>query len=157
MIVLGIDPGVSGGIAFYDTRDPLVIRALDTPVVAGEVDVDSLVDIIISAKPDRAIIERVHSMPKQGVASTFKFGTAYGAVRATVVALRIPTTLVTPRVWKQRMGLNSEAETSRARAIQRWPGAGCFTRKKDHNRAEAALLALYAVEADAAPLLERAA
>ena len=144
--IVGIDPGVQGGIAFYHPLDPASVAAFDTPVVANEVDVDSLVDLIQGRRPSHAIIERVHSFPKQGVSSTFKFGTAYGAVRAAVIALRIPYTLVTPTKWKGHYGLSSDGELSRAMAMRLWPGAGCFARKKDHNRAEAALLARYGAD-----------
>ena len=92
------------------------------------------------------MIERVLSMPKQGVLSTFKFGVAYGMARAAVVALAIPYVLVTPGKWKRHFGLTSDKELSRAMAIRLWPGAGCFRRKRDDGRAEAALLALWGVQ-----------
>jgi hypothetical protein len=85
-------------------------------------------------------------MPKQGVASTFKFGTAYGALLAVTALCEIPTHLVSPRKWKTHFALDSDKEKSRALAIRLWPGCGFFSRVKDHGRAEAALLARYGAE-----------
>ena len=86
-------------------------------------------------------------MPKQGVSSTFKFGKAYGVVIGVVAALKIPVHFVAPSVWKRHFGLSADKEEARARALQYWPErAELFARKKDHGRAEAALLARYAAE-----------
>jgi crossover junction endodeoxyribonuclease RuvC len=118
---------------------------LDVPVVDGQVDTDTLAAIVREHAPVAAIIEKVAAMPGQGVSSTFKFGMAYGALRATVSVLQIPSYLVSPQRWKRDLGLTSDKEESRAMAIRLWPGVGCFSRKADHNRAEAALLARYGV------------
>lgn len=141
MIILGIDPGVTGGIAFLYPDG--TINAIDIPNVAGEVNIDLLARTISAVSPDVAIIERAGAMPGQGVSSTFKFGVAYGALRALVVALGIPHSVVSPAVWKRHFGLSSDKEQSRALAIRLWPGTGLFDRKKDHGRAESALIARY--------------
>ena len=143
-IVLGIDPGVNGGLAFLysDGR----IEARDIPNVAGEVDIDATSRLIGSYAPEAAIVERASSMPMQGVASTFKYGAAYGALRAICACLEIPHHLVTPGVWKRHFRLDADKEKSRALAIRLWPGTGLFERKKDHGRAEAALIARYGTE-----------
>ena len=74
----------------------------------------------------------------------FHFGQSYGTILGVIGALVIPVRRVSPAKWKKALGLNSDGETSRARAIETWPEqAHLFERKKDHNRAEAALLALY--------------
>lgn len=143
-VILGIDPGVTGGIAFLYNSGTIV--AEDIPTVAGEVDVDTIVRRIRSFSPSLAVIERASSMPKQGVASTFKYGVAYGALRAVVAVLEIPCHLVTPGKWKGHFRLDSDKEKSRALAIRLWPGSGFFSRKKDHGRAEAALIARYGAE-----------
>jgi hypothetical protein len=80
------------------------------------------------------------------VSSTFKYGVAYGALRTVVALCNIPYRLVTPGKWKNHFGLDSDKEKSRALAIQFWPGCGHFARKKDHGRAEAALIARYGAE-----------
>lgn len=144
--ILGIDPGVTGGIAFYFPDAPARITAEDIPVAGGEVDVDTLAARVRQMGPTHAIIERASSRPGQGVASTFKYGQAYGALRAVVAALAIPSTLVTPARWKRHFGLDADKERSRALALRLWPGHDCFRRKSDHGRAEAALLAKYGAE-----------
>ena len=141
------DPGGSGAIAFLFKGYPRTISVEDTPTVAGEIDAATLADRISTMCPDMFIIERVGAMPKQGVASTFKFGKAYGVVIGVVAALKIPVHFVAPSVWKKHFGLSSDKEQSRARALQLWPDrAELFARKRDHNRSEAALLARYAAE-----------
>jgi crossover junction endodeoxyribonuclease RuvC len=144
--ILGIDPGITGGIAFLylDGLFPAGrVNTIDIPTVAGEVDVDSLAHIVEECDPRVAIIERANAMPKQGVSSTFKYGVAYGALRTICTLNRVPYHLVTPGKWKNHFKLDSDKEKSRALAIQFWPGTNQFSRKKDHGRAEAALIALY--------------
>jgi len=141
------DPGGSGAIAFLFKGYPRTISAEDTPTAAGEIDAATLADRITAMRPDLFIIERVGAMPKQGVSSTFKFGKAYGVVIGVVAALKIPVHFVAPSVWKRHFGLSADKEEARARALQYWPErAELFARKKDHGRAEAALLARYASE-----------
>lgn len=144
--ILGVDPGITGGLAFYAPDEPSLVVAEDLPVVGNEVDVDTLARRIRQMAPTMAVIERVGAMPGQGVSSTFKFGAAYGAIRAAVAVLEIPTHLVTPAVWKRHFRLSADKEMSRALALRLWPGVGCFARKKDHGRAEAALIARYGAE-----------
>lgn len=144
--ILGVDPGVTGGIAFYFPDEPGRITAEDIPNAGGEVDTDTLAARIRQLAPTMAVIERASSRPGQGVSSTFKYGAAYGALRAIVSVLHIPAHLVTPARWKGYFRLSADKELSRARALQLWPGAGCFARKKDHGRAEAALIARYGAE-----------
>ncbi|MEX6506953.1 hypothetical protein [Jiella sp. M17.18] len=137
---------MSGAIAFYFRSRPDLISAEDVPTVDGEIDAAALKRRIEQMRPDMAVIERVGAMPKQGVSSTFKFGQAYGTVRGVVAALGIPTHLVTPSVWKKHFALNSEKEKARNMAILHWPDSPHFERKKDHGRAEAALLARYGAD-----------
>jgi hypothetical protein len=84
----------------------------------------------------------VASSPQMGVTSAFRFGEAFGATVAVLQTCGIRTELVRPAMWKKAMGLNSEAEVSRAKALELWPDSSSFfKRKMDHNRAEAALIA----------------
>ncbi|WP_322997475.1 hypothetical protein [Castellaniella sp.] len=142
MTWLGIDPGISGAWALLD--DEGRIDAGDLPVVDGQIDVPALARLVRAAEPHAAVIERVGSMPGQGVASTFKFGAAYGDARATIMTLGVRTHFVVPTKWKRHFSLSKDKEASRALAIRMWPEADCFSRKKDHGRAEAALIALWA-------------
>src|ERR1019366_6452496 len=104
--ILGIDPGLSGAISFFFPASPDRVAAEDTPVVDGRVDAVTLTARIHQMMPSFAIIENVHSMPKQGVSSTFKFGMAFGVVQGVVGALAIPYLLVTPQVWKKHFRLS---------------------------------------------------
>jgi crossover junction endodeoxyribonuclease RuvC len=150
--VCGIDPGLSGAVAFYFPEAPDRVAAEDIPVVAGMVDCATLATRIRQMAPDLAIVERVASMPKQGVSSTFKFGTAFGAILGVLAALEIRTSLVTPQVWKRHFRLDADKEKSRALALRTFPKTSQhFARKKDHGRAEASLIALYGAHQFPAP------
>lgn len=143
-VICGIDPGITGGIAFLYADN--TVSPYDIPSAGGEVDVDAVVRLLRIYGPSRAIVERASAMPGQGVSSTFKFGQAYGALRAAVTACGIPHHIVSPRVWKGHFRLDKDKEKSRAMAIRLWPGCGFFERKMDHGRAEAALIARYGSE-----------
>jgi crossover junction endodeoxyribonuclease RuvC len=117
-VVMGVDPGVTGGLAFVSASR---IEAFDIPVVAGEVDVDELVRVIQRFTPTLAVVEKAGAMPKQWVASTFKYGVAYGALRAALVACNVPTHLVAASKWKRFYGLDSDKEKARAMAVRMWP------------------------------------
>ncbi len=145
MIIVGVDPGVAGGVAFFDADRPEHIRAFDLPSVAGVIDGRNLRMLIHDHDAARAVIEDVHSMPKQGVASTFKFGRAFGTVIGIVEGLGLPVAYVSPSRWKRYYGLDSDGEKSRKRALDLFPdSAALFALKKHHHRAEAALIARWA-------------
>ena len=143
MIVVGVDPGLSGAIAWLDNGQ--LIAAEDVPVMDGRIDASTLADMLASYPlPDVVVVEKVSSMPNQGVSSTFKFGQAYGAVLGVFGALKFRVVHVTPTRWKKDMFLGSDKEKARASAIDRWPeSSSAFARKKDHGRAEAALIAAW--------------
>jgi crossover junction endodeoxyribonuclease RuvC len=153
MRVIGIDPGISGAIAAYDGS---VLHVEDVPTMAikkakgkGEKNIINLTELcdlfnFMFAGADHAYIERVGAMPGQGVTSMFNFGDAFGSLKTGVAMMYVPMTLISPVEWKAHMGLNSDGEKSRLRALQLFPRyAHFFQRKMDHNRAEAALLAWY--------------
>ncbi len=145
--ILGVDPGLSGAIAFYCPADPAVVAVEDMPVADGDIDPATLASRLRQLQPTVAMIERVGSMPGQGVSSTFKFGKGYGTVIGVVIALGIPTHFVTPGKWKRHFRLEAEKEQARALALRLWPSASFrFERKKDAGRAEACLIARYAAE-----------
>lgn len=142
--VLGIDPGISGAIAFYFPETPDKISAYDVPVAFGEISAPALASLVRGYNPSSAFIERVNAMPGQGVSSTFKFGTSFGDVRGVIGALNIPLHHVTPGKWKKHFSLTADKEQARALAIRMFPScAHHFNLKKHHGRAEAALIALY--------------
>jgi crossover junction endodeoxyribonuclease RuvC len=143
---MGVDPGVSGAIAFFFPEESSRIAVFDVPLVDGNINCSQLADIINTYKPDMAVIEMVGSMPGQGVSSTFKFGMAFGMVRGVVGSLMIPQHYVSPAKWKKYFGLAADKEKARELAIRNWPQSEHFRRKKDHGRAEAALLCKYGAE-----------
>lgn len=145
--ILGVDPGISGAIAFYFTEAPDRVAVEDVPIVGGEISSHLLADRLKSLCPSIAVIERVSAMPKQGVSSMFNFGVSFGLVRGVVGALNIPLHYVTPTKWKRHFNLPAEKDAARELAIRLFPAcATSFARKKDHGRAEAALIARYGFE-----------
>lgn len=142
MIAVGIDPGQSGAIAIVDSDDG-IIACHDMPVADGAVSA-VLVHRILAGHGhiDLAVIENVHSMPRQGVVSSFKFGRSKGVVEGVVAALRIPVEMPSPAAWKKAMGVSADKDSSRAKALELHPvHADLFARVKDADRAEAVLLA----------------
>lgn len=143
--LLGVDPGASGALAWWFPDYPELLTVQDIPTVNGQLDPATLARRIDQMRPTLAIVEQVSAMPKQGVSSTFKFGAAYGMLLGTLAALKVPTQLVSPGKWKRAFGLGGDKEQARALALRLWPECDQFSRKKDHGRAEAALIARYGV------------
>lgn len=143
-MIIGIDPGKSGACALVDTS--VLVDFFDMPWRDKQVDVVELADMLSFWRniyePDCVVIEQVHAMPRQGVSSTFLFGTSYGIVIGCVQTLGFDTVFVTPQRWKKALGLSSDKDDSRLMASRLWPdNIDSFSRKKDDGRAEAALLA----------------
>lgn len=143
--VLGVDCGVTGALAFYWPQFPQQITVEDMPRVGKDIDVTTLAQRIAQMRPDVAVVEAVHAMPKNGSIAGFKLGMAYGAVRGAIAAAGIPLYLIAASKWKRKLGLSADKEGSRDLAMRMWPHATCFNRVKDHNRAEASLLARHGV------------
>ena len=100
-------------------------------------------DILRGINPTVVVVENVHSMPKQGVASSFKFGRSLGAIEGVIGALSYPHVKMTPQAWKKEMSLIGKDKTaSRALAKELWPNqAEHFQLVKHDGRADAALIA----------------
>lgn len=142
MIIIGIDPGASGAIAVRYTNlhpDNIEVIKLDQT----ETDI---ANVLTQYTPQRGVngafayLESVHSMTKQWVASSFKFGQSYGFLRGLLIALKIPFETVTPQKWQKAMGCMSRGDknVTKAKAQQ------LFTRiKVTHAIADALLLAEY--------------
>lgn len=144
--VLAIDPGASGACVFYFPDEaPGRIAVHDMPVADGQVSCVHLASLVRQYGPTEAIVELVGARPGQGVSSMFRFGASVGAVYGVLGALAIPYSQVTPGKWKRRLALGADKEEARALALRTFPAvADRFARKRDHGRAEAALLAYYA-------------
>lgn len=146
MRILGIDPGVAGGGALLPSNGEAP-AVFDLPTVNKQINAGQFRRMVHELQPDVAIVENVHSMPKQGVASTFKFGMACGLIRGVLLGYGLPVIDVAPTVWKKHFKLSgNDGEQSRALACHRFPALEGLSRKKDHNRAEALLIALWHVE-----------
>lgn len=100
MIIAGIDPGLKGAIAFHYPRAERTI-ALPLPVSGGEIDGNTFAQLLKEYQPDLVVVEKVASMPGQGVSSTFTFGKGYGVLLGVLSGLGISTELVTPQAWKK--------------------------------------------------------
>jgi hypothetical protein len=145
--IMGIDPGVSGAVAFYFPATPSHISVDDVPTVGNHIAASVLYDLIKKWSPEVAMTELVNAMPKQGVVSTFNFGRAFGTMTGVVQAAGIPLHFVTPAKWKKHFNLPADKERARELALRMFPhSTQHFARKKDHGRAEAALLCLYAAQ-----------
>ena len=151
MIILGIDPGLSGALALYNTSEQTV-EVFDMPVLElvrngkkkGEVSAQALANLLAGRGVKAAYLERVNAMPGQGVTSVFSFGRSTGIVEGILAAYDIPTTLVTPQAWQKAVGQRAGKDGSRERAMQLFPAqADLFQRKKDDGRSDAALIAYY--------------
>lgn len=152
MIILGIDPGLSGGLTILkggrDQR-PTIVNCIDVPT-SGEkakrrVDALGVISFIQQCPPDFAFIERAQAMPDQGSSSGFIYGRAVGALETCVDGLGIPLQVIESTAWKKAFSLlKTQKEDSRQAAIRMFPGGhDYFSRKMDHNRAESALIAAY--------------
>lgn len=142
MTVIGVDPGMSGAIAFVDHGK--LLEVADMPAVGGDISGPLLHQMVRMCPVEWGAVEKVHSMPAQGVATTFKFGMAYGMARMAVGSLLVPMEEPTPNVWKKSFNLDADKEKARLLALKLFPDKSVlFKNKKDHGRAEAALIALW--------------
>ena len=147
MIWIGIDPGAISGAYAAINHNGDFIGCGDIPSVDGRVNASQLRYVLKSCVSsfDTAMIavESVHSMPKQGIASTAKFMRAVGAIEATAELTHYPFVLVTPQAWKKHHGLiGTEKVASLELARSMFPEAP-LTRQKDHGRADALLMSIW--------------
>ncbi len=155
--VIGIDPGLSGGMAVYDVRAKKLVEVRPLPVeeiqqgryVDRNIDSHAFAEMIAVAveayETELVVIEKVHSSPQMGVASAFKFGNNYGAVCMASLIYAPRVEFVTPQRWKARMMLSFDKKQSLAMARKMF-GKDHFPRQKDEGLAEAALIAFYAAK-----------
>jgi hypothetical protein len=147
-MILAIDPGMSGALAWL-SDDGHLIHIADMPTAKirdrNRIMAAELADMIASRKPDRAVIEQVGPMPRDGSMGAFWFGYGAGMLEATIVTLGIELHMVTPQRWKKGAGVPADKNGARVMAMRLWPGASeQFRRVKDDGRAEAALMGRWA-------------
>jgi crossover junction endodeoxyribonuclease RuvC len=150
--ILGVDPGLSGALAVFDPTNFKCVDIIDMPIIVdrrtgkNEIDLFGLAVFVDSVKNsiDFAIIEKVGSMPNQGLSSTFKFGLVTGIVKGVMAANYLPQSSVVASVWKSDMNLSHDKSKSVLLARKLFPDwEASFTKSKD-GRAEALLLAVFA-------------
>ena len=158
MLIIGIDPGISGSICFF--QDGVVKDVIEMPTmtdgkknkkqVNGSQIFNEINDRIkkIDKTNIKVVIEQVSAMPGQGVTSMFNFGQSFGILKGICSAMRLSVYFVRPAKWKKYFNLiNSEKDASRTRAIEIFPYFSAkLSRKKDSNKADAILIASFFFE-----------
>ena len=155
MLIIGIDPGISGSICFLDNGK--ILDVIEMPIMTDgkknkKQENGSQVYNEISKRIKqfeknqiRVVIEHVSAMPGQGVTSMFNFGQSFGILKGICTAMQLPMYFVRPAKWKKYFNLlNSEKDASRTRAIEIFPYfSSQLSRKKDSNKADAILIASF--------------
>jgi crossover junction endodeoxyribonuclease RuvC len=147
MIVWGIDPGMKGGIAALEAESRQLRWLEDVPIVGKQVAPTLLRDLVNQTWPDMVVIELPGIRPQQATQTGYKIGLNYGVLLGVFGALDIPVQAHSSTKWKGAMRLSSDKELSRRRALETWPSMSHRLNLKRHDgRAEAALIALWAVQ-----------
>ena len=158
MLIIGIDPGISGSICFFN--EGKIIDVVEMPTmtegkknkkqVNGAQIFNEISERIkrFDKRNIKVVIEQVSAMPGQGVTSMFNFGQSYGILKGICSAMQLPMYFVRPAKWKKYFNLiNSEKDASRTRAIEIFPYfSSQLSKKKDSNKADAMLIANYYYE-----------
>ena len=158
MLIIGIDPGISGSICFF--QDGKIIDVVEMPIMTEgkknkkQVNGSQIFNEIsarinkLDNKDIKVVVEQVSAMPGQGVTSMFNFGQSFGILKGICSAMQLPIYFVRPAKWKKYFNLiNSEKDASRTRAIEIFPYfSSHLSRKKDSNKADAILIASFYYE-----------
>ena len=158
MLIIGIDPGITGSICFFE--DGKILEVIEMPNMAEgkknkrQVNGAQIYHEIskriknLEKKDIKVIIEQVAAMPGQGVTSMFNFGQSFGVLKGICAAMQIPMYFVRPAKWKKYFNLiNSEKDASRTKAIEIFPHFSTqLSRKKDSNKADAILISSFFYE-----------
>jgi crossover junction endodeoxyribonuclease RuvC len=158
MLIIAIDPGISGSICFFE--DGKILDVLEMPTMTEgkknkkQVNGSQIYNEILkrirklNKRDIKVIIEHVSAMPGQGVTSMFNFGQSFGILKGVCSAMQLPMYFVRPVKWKKYFNLiNSEKDASRTKAIEIFPYfSPNLAKKKDSNKADAILIASYYYE-----------
>ena len=158
MLIIGIDPGISGSICFFENGKIIDVVEMPTMTegkknkrqVNGAQVYNEILKRIdkIEKQNIRVVIEQVSAMPGQGVTSMFNFGQSFGILKGICSAMQLPLYFIRPAKWKKYFGLiNSEKDASRTKAIEMFPNySSNLSKKKDCNKADAILIASFYYE-----------
>jgi crossover junction endodeoxyribonuclease RuvC len=148
-MIIGIDPGLHGAVAFY-TPSSLHVADMPTFTLARggktrlDIDTHGLYRLLLDSRIATVYVEQVGAMPGQGVSSVFAFGKGFGIILGILAALGVPYNLVPPQRWKKALQVPAAKDGARARASQLLPAhTDKWKLVKHDGRAEAVLLALY--------------
>ena len=157
MLIIGIDPGISGSICFFE--DGKILEVIEMPVMTdgkknkkqvngAQIYNEFLKRINKKDREARVVIEQVSAMPGQGVTSMFNFGQSFGIIKGICSAMQLPMFFIRPARWKKYFNLiNSQKDASRTRAIEIFPYFSTqLSKKKDSNKADAILIASFYYE-----------
>jgi len=158
MLIIGIDPGISGSICFF--LDGEIKEVIDMPTMTDgkknkkQVNGSQLFNEISKRidnkdkKDIKVVIEQVSAMPGQGVTSMFNFGQSFGILKGICSAMQLSMYFVRPAKWKKYFNLiNAEKDASRTKAIEIFPYFSVnLSKKKDCNKADAILIASFYYE-----------
>ena len=157
MLIIGIDPGISGSICFF--KDGRILEVIEMPVMTegkknkkqvngAQIYNEFLKRINKNDDEIRVVIEQISAMPGQGVTSMFNFGQSYGILKGICSAMQLPMFFIRPARWKKYFSLiNSQKDASRTRAIEIFPYFSTqLSKKKDSNKADAILIASFYYE-----------
>lgn len=100
MKIVGIDPGLKGGLAYIEGLEAF---ACPMPVTGGEIDALAIGDFFQAHEPELVYVEHSQAMPKQGVTSVFNYGKGFGKILGCLETMNIPYSLVRPRAWKAKV------------------------------------------------------
>ena len=155
MLIIGIDPGISGAICFFENGE--IKDVIDMPSMAEgkknkrQINGSQLYNELqertkhLQKKDIAVVVERVSAMPGQGVTSMFNFGQSYGVIKGICSAMQLPIYFVSPSKWKKYFNLiKTNKDASRAKAIEIFPYISSkLQKKKDTNKADAILIASF--------------
>ena len=158
MLIIGIDPGITGAICFFEDRK--IIDLIEMPNMAAgkknkrQVNGAQVYNEIFeriknyNKKDIKVVIEQVSAMPGQGVTSMFNFGQSFGVLKGICSAMQLPMYFVRPAKWKKHYNLiNSKKDASRTKVIEIFPYISTqLSKKKDSNKADAILIASFFYE-----------
>ena len=158
MLIIGVDPGISGSICFF--KEGKILSVIEMPTMKERKknkrqvngaqiynEISNRINLF-EKQNIRVVIEQVSAMPGQGVTSMFNFGQSFGILKGICSAMQIPMYFVRPAKWKKYFSLiNAEKDASRTKAIEMFPYfSSQLSKKKDSNKADAILIASFYYE-----------